>query len=62
MTLNDLQYGDTFTLNRSGEKYTKLNKYYYHGKRTRRFNVFDFKKLSFGTLSNQCEVIQEAHP
>lgn len=61
MTLNELNYGDKFILNRTGEKYIKLEKAFYKGKPTSRFNVKPLKHRSLDsiippTMNHQCEV------
>lgn len=61
MTLNELDYGDSFILNRTGEKYVKLGKWFYKGKPTSRFLVKPYKKRSLDlimppTMNHQCEV------
>ncbi len=60
ITLNDINAGDCFVLNRTGEKYKKGNKYFFKGKPTKRFYVYPVSeskiKIKPETLSLQCEI------
>jgi hypothetical protein len=60
ITLNDINVGDYFVLNRTGEKYKKGGEYFFKGKPTKRFYVYPVSESKITskpeTLSLQCEI------
>jgi len=60
ITLNDIDIGNCFVLNRTGKKYKKGNKYFFKGKPTTRFYVYSLSESKITskpeTLSLQCEI------
>jgi hypothetical protein len=63
MKVRDLSFGDRFILDRTGESYTLLSKYFYKGKPTSRYLVkpdkphwMDGHEQLRPSLNHQCEV------